>query len=169
MIIRSIATVLLLGAASVNSPLAAQDKKIAEPEMIGVVYYIDSVAGSLIPLERQIAKIKSGIRFQSAQINGEKSPVRPTSQRPEFVVRLAAGVDPNKFKLTPFAKTKGKRDLKLLALVGNPNFELLCDVTKFGESSYKIKPAKELLVGEYGFSPTDSNDVFAFGIDSGKN
>ena len=106
MIIRSIATVLLVGAASVNSPLAAQDKKIAEPETIGVVYYIDSVAGFLILLERQIAKIKSGIRYQSAQINGEKSPVRLTS---------------------------------------------------------------ELLAGEYGFSPTDSNDVFAFGIDSGKN
>ena len=49
MIIRSIAIVLLLGAASVNSPLAGQDKKIAEPETIGVVYYIDSVAGSLVP------------------------------------------------------------------------------------------------------------------------
>ena len=169
MTIPGIFAVLLAGAPWVNSPLAAQDKKIAEPDKIGILYYVDSVAGSLIPLERQVAKIKSGIRFQSAQINGEKSQLRLTSQTPEFVVRLAAGVDPNKFKLTPLEKTKGKRELKLLALVGNPNFELLCDVTKFGESSYKIKASKELVGGEYGFSPNDSNEVFAFGIDSSKN
>jgi hypothetical protein len=169
MTIRSISALFLLGVASVNSPLAAQDKKIAEPETIGVLYYIDSVAGSLVPLERQVAKTRSGIRALSAQINDEKSPVRLTSQTPEFVVRLAAGVDPTKFKLTPFTKTKGKRELKLATLAGVKHFELPCEVTKFGESSYKIKAAKELVIGEYGFSANDSNEVFAFGIDLSKN
>ena len=80
-----------------------------------------------------------------------------------------AGVDPNKFKLAPFAKTKGKRELKLVTLGGVKNPELPCDVTRFGESSYKIKAARELLAGEYGFFPSGSYETFAFGVDSSKD
>jgi hypothetical protein len=150
----------------------SQGTRPPEPEALGIVYHLDPSSGTLTPLERQVAKVILGAPrlfggrdAASGEISGEKSPLRfSTDQKPEFVVRLAAGVDPNKFVLYLLQHKKGKRAIRY-GTSGQPEGETPCRVTKFGEFSYKIMPDQDLSPGEYGFSPRDSNDVFAFGVD----
>jgi hypothetical protein len=173
-VMRIVFTLILLGATCVSVPVAGQvnsAKNSAEPEKIGVLYYVDAATGSLTPLERQTAKVK-GRYGKTAVISGDRSPVRLTSDTPEFVVRLASGVDPAKFVLYPFEGNKSQRELKMVGLLGGKTSSssgLSCDVTQLGQSSYRIRPVAPLPAGEYGFSPNDSNDVFAFSIELGRN
>lgn len=164
---------LLISATFGLALLGAQDRRPPEPETLGILYHLDLAAGTLAPLERQVARVRLGVsRWMfgvggaSAEISGERSPFRLTAgQKPEFVVRLAVGVDPNKFVLYLLQRKKGKRTIRYGAS-GLPEDAILCRVTKSGEFSYKITPDQELTPGEYCFSPRDTNDVFAFGLDA---
>ncbi|MCI0350764.1 MAG: hypothetical protein L0Z53_15170, partial [Acidobacteriales bacterium] len=74
--------------------LLAQEPKALEPELLGVVYYLDSDKGQLVPLERQAARqATSGGGFFFGQykrrikVDGAKSPIRfAQGQKLEFVV-----------------------------------------------------------------------------------
>jgi hypothetical protein len=159
---------------ALNINVFAQDKKVTEPETIGVLYLLDSNAtNSLISLERQVAQGTSGGFFKvtiAAEVDGKKSNVRlKADQKPEFVVSLPNGVDPNKFKLYLFGIKKGKRQIiikeaRAFGGVTEPG-TILFDIGKYGTSSYKFVPSQSLPPGEYGFSANDSNVVFCFGID----
>ena len=163
--------VFLACSAILGQVLPGQEKKSPEPETIGVFYYFDLASNSLIPLERQTGKAKAGFTSASAEIAGGQSPVQVKSgPRPGFVIRLASGVDPNKFQLYRFETKKDKRKVKIAGLSGSTGAGKPCDVVSFGQSSYLIKPSKDLEPGEYGFSATDSDVIFALDIkDVSKN
>lgn len=173
----SVATILLWAIALSFFAIAAisQERKLPEPESIGVFYFLDSVNDSLLPLERQVAVGKSRGLIKTkvvVQLKGEKSAVRlKINQKAEFVVNLPNGVDPNKYHLYLFDVTKGKRELVLAqsTMTGaKSNFvQVPCNITKFG-AAYKFTPSQSLSAGEYGFFPNDSNDSFSFGIDAPK-
>jgi hypothetical protein len=159
--------VFLVCSSLLGHALPDQEKKLPEPETLGVLYYFDQTSESLTLLERQIAKVKAGFTSLSAEIAGGQSPVRVRNgPRPGFVIRLASGVDPNKFQLYRFEGKKDKRKLKIAGLSGTTGAGIPCDVVSFGQSSYLIKPSKDLEPGEYGFSANDSEVVFAFGLET---
>lgn len=170
----SFLTVLLLFSCSF---VIAQEIKVVEPQIIGVVYYFDSANNKLVDLERQTAKVKGKVKAfgfggakSIAELKGTKSSVRLIANQPlEFVLQLANGVDPNKVELYIFEIKKDKREAilgkatMLSAEAGNGRIQI--NVMKHGQSSYKIVAAKNLAPGEYAFSATESYDVFCFGVD----
>jgi hypothetical protein len=171
-------TVVLFGSIALSLcaiTAISQERKLPEPESIGVFYYLDAVNESLLPLDRQVAvgKKRGLIKEQIVvQLVGEKSSVRlKTNQKMEFVVNLPNGIDPNKYHLYLFDVKKGKREIVLAqsTMTGaKSNFvQVPCNITKFG-GAYKFTPSQTLAAGEYGFFPNDSNDSFSFGIDAPK-
>jgi len=173
-----LSTILLgtIGLSLSVAPAKSQEKKLPEPESIGVFYFLDSVNDSLMPMERQVAVMKTRGMIKTqvlVQLTGEKSPFRlKTDQKVEFVVNLPNGVDPNKYHLYLFSVKKGKRELILAqsTMTGaKSNFvQVPFNVTKFG-GSYKYTPSQALSPGEYGFFPMGSNDASCFGIDPPKD
>jgi hypothetical protein len=173
----SLTTILLLaiGLSFYAITAISQDRKLPEPESIGVFYFLDSINNSLSPMERQVAvsKKRGMIKEQAlVQVTGEKSTFRLNSdQKMEFVVNLPNGIDPNNYHLYLFSVKQGKRELILAesTMTGyKSNFvQVPCNITKFG-AAYKYSPSQALTAGEYGFFPKGSNDAFCFGIDAAK-
>lgn len=154
-------------------PVKSQNQKLLEPASIGAVYYLDSAKNSLMPLEKQTATVKKrGLIKEEivVEISGEKASLRlKVGQTIEFVLSLPNGIDPNKYQLASFKVKKGKREAILAESTftgskGNPVF-VPYNVTKYGDA-YKFTPTQALPVGEYAFSPGNSNDVFCFGVDA---
>lgn len=154
-------------------PVKSQDRTLLEPASIGAFYYLDSAKNSLVPLEKQIATAKKrGLIKEEivVEIRGEKASLRLKIGQPiEFVLSLPNGIDPNKYQLASFKVKKGKREAILAESTfagnkGNPVF-IPYNVTKYG-NAYKFTPMQALPVGEYAFSPNESNDVFCFGVDA---
>ncbi len=58
--------------------------------------------------------------------------------------------------LTVVAFSGAKAELKTLTL----------DVTKYGQASYKMTPAQQLLPGEYVLVATDSTDAYCFAVEA---
>ena len=156
--------------------ITAQQGNVVEPEAIGVMHIITADSG-LRPLPREIAKSGSKQRglmavVSYAELRGAKSAFRPEARRTfEFVIRLPAGIDPGKFRLYRWDVKANTRELILqeqggvLRRVKSDPSVVLLQVTQYGPTSYKLTVSTELLPGEYGFSATDSQDVFTFGID----
>lgn len=151
----------------------AQSEKTSvapEPEVLGVLYYLDTAKSSLVPLERQAAKASSGILHASAEIKLERSVVRINAGAgQDFVVSLASGVDPKKFELFPMEVKKGKRrtvtaSAKMFSVESGKS-TIALEIKRNGSTSYKLSPAQRLPAGEYCFSPADSDEAFCFGID----
>lgn len=157
----------------------ADDKNLPEPENIGTVYSYNTTSNSLSALEKQEASVgRSGWPIQKIVIHipEPNAPLRLiVGQKMVFVVSLPNGVDPSKYQLIRF-DTKGKERIAVPKQAtwsgekSNPVY-LTFNVGKFGDS-YKFTPSPDLSAGEYGFSATDSNDTYCFGVDasdSGKN
>lgn len=141
-----------------------------EPEILSTVYYLDAAKNALTTLERQTAKGSSGMLRASAEVKSERSPVRiDADSAQDFVVSLPVGVDPSKFELFPMEVKKGKRrtvmvSAKLFSVQAGKN-SIAIAAKRYGNAAYTLSPVQKLPVGEYCFSPSDSNDAFCFGID----
>jgi hypothetical protein len=106
----------------------------------------------------------------SVEINSEHSPVRlKNGAGQDFVMSLAAGVNPNKYELFPMEVQKGKRSTILatakMVTSESTKTTLAVEVKRYGQGSYKLSPAQKLPAGEYCLSPSDSNENFCWGID----
>lgn len=152
----------------------AQENKVVEPTAIGIIYWLDPSNGALVQLDRENTNIKSSPGFFKSsaklRVNGVKAAMRLKPSKPEFVMQLANGVDPTKIKLYLLTVTGGKRETVILTVVafGGAKSELktlTVDVTKYGQSSYKLTPAQPLAPGEYVLVATDSTDAYCFGVD----
>lgn len=161
----------------------AQPKDIPESEYIGIFTLIND-NGTLAKLERATfeQKVKTrGFGFAGGksyiQTKGERSPVRfNASQDLQFAVRLESQArDPRNeiqfFQLEPY---KGLRRIQT-AKVGfmgsgsrntSNDSTVSYDVTKYGNSSFRIRPSTYLSPGEYCFGINSTPDGFCFGIDS---
>ena len=162
-------TVLVLET-NVHSQAAA----VVEPETLGVIFLRDADTGGLLPLDREVSHVKASPGFFKAKaklrVNGTsaKMRIKPT-QKAEFIVQLAMGVDPNKIKLYKLDVSGGKRETVILTVVAFSGATaelktLTLDVTKYGQSSYKLTPAQQLLPGEYVLVATDSTDAYCFAV-----
>jgi hypothetical protein len=142
-----------------------------EPELIGPVYLQDE-AGKLIPLERTTWTMREGRKGKqggpkSWEINGDKSPVRfKSGRRIMFVVRLANGIDPSTHIIFALETKKGSRWIE-----SDPQHKIVpatarVNVTKVGESTYGLTPARDLAAGEYViYNQRGSGDRYCFGVD----
>lgn len=165
------------GQVATPRPLPIPSANVNEPKSLNVPCFLDS-SGALVTLERATAKVKTSAKLtggakQVAQVKEDHSPTRLfAAPNLSFVIHLASGVDPSKWQLYAFESKKGKREVTLMnagyfSVKQGPG-PVAFDVEKYGESSYKLTPTKALALGEYGFSATDAQDVFCFGVDSAK-
>lgn len=159
-----------------QSNVQAQDNKVVEPETIGVIFLREPATSALMPLDRETSHVKASPGFFKAKaklrVNGVRAKTRLKPEpKPEFIVQLANGVDPNKIKLYLLDVSGGKRETVIMTVVafGGAKSELktlTLDVTKYGQNSYKLTPAQTLAPGEYVLVATDSTDAFCFGVDA---
>ena len=157
-------------------------KTITEPEMINVIHQLNSVDAKLIPLDRQtvnfVSKAKAfgmlGLK-SSYKIEGDKSTFRLKNDlNHEFIVQVPMGIDPSGIKLFQFGIKKGNRillanDVSGFAKVTNGPGPIQVNVTKYGQSSYKLSPVNKLGDGEYAFilgMGAPASDAFCFGIET---
>jgi hypothetical protein len=133
----------------------------------GTIYYVDG--SDFKPLEKQTAT-ESGRPTLTGRIQGSRSGVRLTAGQPlKFQV---CGADPTRFELFAFRSTKNERTVAI-AKIGNwtgssrlvvSESEVPVAIQNAGNRCFEITPKDILKSGEYGFSPNDSDDVFAFGV-----
>lgn len=109
------------------------------------------------------------------RVDGTSAKLRLKSdQKLEFIVQLAIGVDPTKFKLFPLKLNGGRRETVVASATafggvkGQEN-TVPFDVTRYGQNSYKLTLSKPLEAGEYAFFANESNEAFCFGVDIPKN
>jgi len=149
----------------------------AEPETIGIVYYLDSANNKLVPLpieEYKAVGHAKGLGFGGATgvlvLEGAAAAVRiPATDGLAMVVRVSS---PEAAKLYLFTSKKKTREAEL-ARVGfggtsvkqSTGIPLL--VTKYGESSFKLTPESRLEPGEYAIE-IPGRRLFTFGIDASK-
>jgi hypothetical protein len=147
--------------------------KPIEPSAIGVVYRLDPTSQELKKLPDEHWKQAShatgmNTLTYSVEVSGDSSSFRlKASERVDFVFQTGS---PEKVSLYRFDQKKNKRrfdyekghgyDLRqgLEAIRGLP-----ADVSKYGESSYKLVPASPLPPGEYAINI--AGEVYTFGVD----
>lgn len=176
-------SVFVLAILLCQSVLAQEKKTMAEPEYIGVFFYLEE-NGNLVALERQTPEVKMKVKalgYGGAEsllrIKGEQSTVRfKADQKLTFVVRVSSqSIDPvSIIDFYRFNSKKGYRQLTITK-VGTmgmnskttvSEFAVQFNVAKYGESSFKVVPANTLLSGEYCLSGKGTQDGFCFGIDA---
>jgi hypothetical protein len=163
----SLLLTLSLGACSAQSATI----KPPEPAAIGEVNLLDSSSQTLKPLPRETWKAKGRPGWRTAtgsiEITGEGSAFRMSaSEKPEFVFKTGT---PEAVKLYIFVQKKGARSSDLVKIKAGWTQErdyapgIPVEITKFGESSYKLVPRSPLAPGEYGIDL--SGGLFTFGVD----
>lgn len=82
---------------------------------------------------------------------------------PEFVFKIG---NPENVKLYGFTQKKNKRQFELAKVKGRTR-EIIpgipVEITKFGESSYRLVPHSSLSAGEYAI--LTGPKIFSFGVD----
>ena len=159
------------------SGAAGQENAVSEPEYIGVIDYLNS-SGRLRPLDREVPRSKASLKalgFGGAkltvELDGAKAALRiPPEQAMSFVVQLPNGVDPRRIQLYSFTVRGNKRELAIttreIRREGRGIVPIKLNISRYGQSSYKMVPFISLSVGEYGFKADDSSDIFCFGVEA---
>jgi hypothetical protein len=137
---------------------------------IGVVYLLDPSSQILKPLQDEIWNAQAHGRDSGIiEVPGERSSVRIVGDRPVFVFKIGNPENAKLYALTVDAKDKNKigRWFSLVHIVGktrqvSPGMPV--DITKFGQSSFKLVPKLALSPGEYAVVLSGSK-VFTFGVD----
>lgn len=178
MLVQKLAVVVALSlslcAAQTATVPAPEAAKAAEPELIGVIYLLDSTTQTLKRLPKEEYKRHNNIGWSTVtpvvKISGLSSSFRiSVHDKPTFIIK-ASEDQAEKVKLFKFAIKGEDREYEIGKSKHRdfePNEGTPVDLTKFGESSYKLTPSVPLDPGEYALAMTDR--VFTFGIDaSGK-
>jgi hypothetical protein len=150
-------------ASPVPPPVAMQPDAVGVPFMRG--------APGLIPLEREIGMmVRSNTMYGMGgasvyRIQGAQSPVRVRrTDKIVFVVRLNYEGDAQRLQLYPLESRMNYRQTQPGRGGGRP-MALPLTITKVGDSTYELSPARQLYAGEYSISPIDSNESYCFGVD----
>jgi hypothetical protein len=142
--------------------------KPVEPAAIGVVFRLDTSTQELKVLpDEQWKENKSNFlgNNDSVEVPGCCSSfVIKAGETIEFVFKTGS---PEKVSLYRFIKEKHKRHFQFvdISTFGSvrPMKGLAVEVTKFGDSSYKLVPTNPLYPGEYGIMI--AGEMFTFGVD----
>lgn len=139
--------------------------KPAEPEAIGVFFYLDSATGSLKRLPQEDFKRHSGSGFSSVsttiRVAGEGSPFHVAADgQPTFVFKVFKDEQASQAKLFQFNVKSSEREYELGKWHRRdytPNVGVTVNAAKFGQSSYKLTVESPLAPGEYALTlgPTD--------------
>lgn len=128
------------------------DRVLAEPENIGLVYLQDE-SRALRQWERNQGIERpggSGLRSRGQgavywEMAGAKSPVRLKSgQKMVFVVRLANNIDPATVALFPLDTRQDKRRTRSEPGSRSSPLQVALEITNFGEVSYGLTPVNQL-------------------------
>jgi hypothetical protein len=151
-------------AAPAPAPNAQTAVGLVEPQLLGAVY-LEAGSGTLIPLERLKAQLKSATTRW--EVDNARSPTRIRSgQAITFVVKLGAGQEAGAFLLLALETTeKGSRRTKLDPVNKYTLVMIPFNAKKFGEASYSLTPTLNLAAGEYAFLLPNSNEAYCFGVD----
>ncbi|MDR2916259.1 MAG: hypothetical protein LBV74_15780 [Tannerella sp.] len=161
----------------------SQDVKIAEPEFIGVVLYVNDTIGTGVKLEQQtafvttksnaasyvpFARVVAGKAKSKNAVNGSSSPVKiDKREKIRFIIKAANNsTDPttiiNIFKLT---REKDQRTIELASAgtfggVKTGDIEYIpFNGKKYGNSSYLIE-IDAMEQGEYAITLAERRDLF---------
>ena len=136
-----------------------------EPTAIGVVYHLDPTSQELKKLPDEQWKEQGGFNGYRTyiKVSGKSSSFRvKADEKGEFVFNTGS---PEKVSLYRFTEG-GKRQFEFKKLtMGGTEFikGLPVEVSKYGESSYKLVPASPLAPGEYAIIIAE--EVYTFGVD----
>jgi hypothetical protein len=156
--------VLPMGLCKAQSPAA----KPVEPTAIGIVYRLDPSSQELKKLPDEQWVEKNGNmdpRKIFEEVKGGQSAFRiKTGEIIEFVFKTGS---PEKVSLFRFEVKKNKRQFQTMMLNRMGGGQLIkgiaVEVSKLGESSYKLIPASPLTPGEYTIVIADN--LYTFGVD----
>jgi len=147
-------------------------EKVAEPNAIGVFYYLDSTGGGLKRLPQEEFRRHTSNGFgsvtQSVIVSGSASSFHIGDSQPTFVFQVFKEEEASRAKLYQFSAKGPDREYDLgkwHRKESTTNTGLPLDISKYGQSSFKVTPGSPLAPGEYALTlgPT----VFTFGV-SGK-
>ncbi|MGA3082763.1 MAG: hypothetical protein ABSD44_15535 [Terracidiphilus sp.] len=141
--------------------------KPAEPAAIGVVFYLDSSTQELKPLPNEQWKAKGRPGWTTAtgviEVSGVRSAFRINSgEKTEFIFKTE---HPETVSIYAFVLKKDHRQFDLVK-VGRERETIQgipAELTKFGDSSYRLVPNSPLGPGEYVINM--AGKMFTFGID----
>lgn len=167
-------------ASSSPSPVSSTNAGMPDfPSDGGIIYYLNPAQNELLPLPKETAVMKDrrkvlgyGGTTRYVEIKEKASPFKLTIDQPiELVIRNA---DPTRFKLYRLVVSEedNLRELLVwrsgtLGLGGEQviqESEVQVALTECGQACFRLVPKVTLTQGEYGLSPTDSNDTFSFSI-----
>lgn len=159
---------LVLAGVSMLIPSFAQDP--AEPAEAGVAFYLQPGASQAVPLEKIMAKLRVSRKMVTLDFAPERSPLRISETQPTFIARLAVAPRLDRDMMMILDVVTGKRTA--LASIGPggltqpmPGKLVPLEYKKFGQSSYRIRPAAPLRPGEYLLTFGDSNLAYLFGVE----
>jgi hypothetical protein len=172
MLIKNWAILIVLSLSTCAAQTATD--KTPEPESIGVFFYLDSSTQTLKRLPKEDWKRHSKAGWSSVatdlKLDGTSSSFRiPAGAKDIFIFR-ASEDSAEKAKLYRFTVKGDRREFeqgKWKRRDYKPNPGEPVDISKFGESSYKIVPEAPLEPGEYAlFTGDTAAVVFTFGVDA---
>jgi hypothetical protein len=139
-----------------------------EPKAIGIVYRLSPSSQELIRLPDEQSQERGGARDPRkifVEVQGAQSSFRiKAGENTEFVFNTG---NPEKVSLYLFEQKKKKRQVQTMMLDVRGGGKLLkglpAEVSRHGESSYKLVPASPLTPGEYAIFLADQ--VYTFGVD----
>jgi hypothetical protein len=169
--VRILTFAMLLGLSLGSCCAQSQHSKLPEPATIGDVFLLDSSNQKLAPLPKEpwkaVGKPGWTTATGSIQISGETSSLRiKAGDQTLFVFNLG---NPESVRLYQLTKKKDKREFELVKIKSGFHSQrtivdgIAADITKFGDSSYKLAPKSSLGAGEYVIDV--SGKMFTFGID----
>ena len=153
------------------SPALAQQATPLEPELINVVYLVNSSDRTLKPLPKELGITDTKLgrtpfkKYGLLRVPGTASSLRLKSENQlEFVIKCK---NPDSLRLYMFTKKGNNREATISSATGTGTIDLSYGVkiylTEYGESLYKIA-VRSLEPGEYGFFK--GGIVFAFAVDA---
>ena len=149
-----------------SAPPPVSPRGLSQPEEIGMVY---SWNGKVVtPLERnQAIEHRSG-STQYWEMPAPQSRVRLNEASSlVFILRLPKGVDPAGYVLFPLVTVNGSRRTRSQPGRRGGLVTWPVDIVKKDDSSIitYVLTVRDLPIGEYSFSPSNSNDGYCFGVD----
>jgi hypothetical protein len=155
---RVLLSILLVGAFAL-----AADYKGPRPAKTDTLYLVH--ADNLIELEHVDAKQESKKNDVLYSVPGTAATAKTPLAEPIFMLK-SEKISPESVELYKFEIKNGHRELTMAAQKrsrGGPHAYRL-NVTPLERGLYKIEASETLENGEYGLSPSGSNDVFCFSV-----
>jgi len=160
---RAICGLLVWSLAMLAGPASAADKyegpRPAKPDVLYLMH-----ADRL--LETEVAEAaQSRVKDKTVySLSGAGSPARTPLAEPVFLVQVEK-LAPAKLQLFPFQVSGGQRQIEFNERKPKDNPRPLhFSITPLDKDLYRLEAQETLEIGQYAFSPSGSNQVFAFEV-----